>query len=232
MIWSGRSADSDGSLNGGRRSDSHQGRAPGAEANPTMTWRKSHNSRPAVFRSSLGYPSTTILRFILTTSSGTKLNRYLFRSRSRTHDPRPQHTPHSALRYSIHIRNISVPHFWPSALHSFRILRLLFNTTLLTRFRTFIRFDTLRLAPHASSTRRNPNTLAHPPLSTHRPSCCSVQYHATFYARQSNFLGDCSVPPIFLENSARCSLEALTPFFNSHVLVYHSSAAARFPFSR
>lgn len=46
-------------------------------------------------------------------------NRYLFTSLTRIHDPPPQRTQHAALRYSIHIRNMSVPHCWsPSPSHS------------------------------------------------------------------------------------------------------------------
>jgi len=116
MIWRRTSADSDGFLNGEQRFNSRQNRVPGAEANPTAILRNSCKTRPIV-PCSPGYPPTTTVRVIFTTSSeANQLNRYLFRSLTKKHDPLPQRTPHSSLRYSIHIRNISDSHFWtPSA---------------------------------------------------------------------------------------------------------------------
>lgn len=142
MIWRRTSADSVGCLNGDRRFNSRQNRVPGVEANLTGILRSSCNRVPC---SSLGYPSTTTLCVTFTTSSkANQLNRYLFRSLTKIHDPLPQRTPHSSLRYSIHIRNISDPHFWtPFALHSSQLLRHLSHTALLTHSHTFARFDTL-----------------------------------------------------------------------------------------
>ena len=124
--------------------------------NPTATLRNFCKTCPV-------YPSTTALRVIFTTpTKANQLNRYLFRSLTKIHDPLPQRTPHSALRYSIHIRKISLPYSWtPFASHGSQLLRHLSYTAFLTHSHTFARFDTP--PPHPSSTRRNSNPIAHHP---------------------------------------------------------------------
>jgi len=64
-IWRRTNAGSDGSLNGDQRFDFRPSRVPGAEANLMTILRNARETRPVICCSSLGYPPTTTLRFIL-----------------------------------------------------------------------------------------------------------------------------------------------------------------------
>ena len=139
-IWRRRSVDSDGSLNGDRRFDFRQSPAPGAEANLATTLRSFHEPSPNVRSATLSHPSARVLYGLLSRPQARRISKigiYSPPSLMRPHDPPPppQHLLHPALRYSIHIRNTFVPHFWSFlALHSFRLFRLLSSATLLSRF--------------------------------------------------------------------------------------------------
>jgi hypothetical protein len=115
MIWRRMSADSDGSPNGDRRFGFRQSRVPGVEANLTTILRNFHKTRPLRPLLLPGYPSTTTLRVISRPQADKSVKSVFIPASTRMHDPPPQHTPHSALRYSIHIRNMSVPHSGPSS---------------------------------------------------------------------------------------------------------------------
>ena len=173
MIWRRKSADPDGSLNGDQRFGFRPSRVPGVEANLTAMLRnscKSHRCPPLLLRLPLHDHHGLFSR-----PQAGELNRYLFRSLTKIHDPLPQRTPHSSLRYSTHIRNISVPHFCtPFALHSPQLLRHLSYTALLTHSHTFARFDT-----HTPScTRHNSNSITHHPPPHSSPSW-SIAYDTT-----------------------------------------------------
>jgi len=152
MIRRRMSVDSDGCQNGDRRYGFRQSRVPGAEANLTTILRNFHNPRVLTFAS----PSDTPLRLLYGLFSrleARRTSRYLSRlSREyttrhhRTHPPLhfmlfhsyPQHVRPASLAFSSHYiasdSFISFPY-----------------TALLTCFHTSIRFDTLRLPPHAAT---------------------------------------------------------------------------------
>lgn len=121
MTWRRKSVHSDGSPSGDRKFAFRQSPVPGVEANLTKISRNSHKQRPAFHRYSLcsNPPSQPLYGLFHDPEETKQSNRYLFTSLTRIHDPPPQRTQHAALRYSIHIRNMSVPHCWsPSPSHS------------------------------------------------------------------------------------------------------------------
>jgi len=152
MIWRRMSVDSDGCLNGDRRYGFRQNRVPGAEANLTTISRNSHNPRPV---DSCSPPPRTPLHDYCTAYSHDFKRDESVGIYSASHENTRRTTAtHSTPLYVIPFIswNISVPHPWPLlAIHSLRFLHLLSYTALLACSHTFIRFDTLRLPPHAAT---------------------------------------------------------------------------------
>ena len=169
MTWRRKSVHSDGSPSGDRKFAFRQSPVPGVEANLTKISRNSHKQRPAFHRYSLcSNPPSQPLYGLFSRPGGNKAVKPVFihfshentRSTPATHTTRRSTLFNS---YPQHVRPaLLVP--LPLALHSFKLLHLLFYAVLLTRF--------ILLSgpiPPPSPTRCNSNTIVHHPSSHSSP---------------------------------------------------------------